>query len=498
MRTHRSLGLVAVMLVASSAIWLAAQRDESAAAIAIDPDDIAGVVTSARARRPASGSSPRRTTLPTKFRRIVVTDERGPLSASGPAAGATTTCGYAATASSIRRPCRRSGRAASSRSRRSWRRTRGPARNLSRQLLVLAGRAPDAGAVSRAPERRATASSPACVSQHHWINQIKTGCNVCHQMGNLGHARSRPALGTLRNRVRRVGPPHAGRSGRQGDDRGDQRARPPAALRCSPTGRTASRPARSRRPRRGRRGSSATSCSRCGSGAARPRSRTTSCRPTSATPRSTPTARSTAWTGDQRRLSDRSTRTRTRPKSCAFRCSIPIRASGQVAVDASAVALLGRRALLVRPGDHESCGDGQPGPRLDVVAIPVAGEPARVLHRSSVGGTRAAAAQASARCSTSTRARATFHQVDTCFDTHHVQFAADEDETLYGNGVFSGAIGWVRTRVLDETGDEAAAQGWCMPHFTSIWTAGSNRRRSYVFEHLDRQTLAGMRTSSTA
>jgi hypothetical protein len=36
-------------------------------------------------------------------------------------------------------------------------------------------------------------------------------------------------------------------------------------------------------------------------------------------------------------------------------------------------------------------------------------------------------------------------------------------ETLYGNGPFSGAIGWVKTRVLDETGDEGAAQGWCKP-----------------------------------
>ena len=59
----------------------------------------------------------------------------------------------------------------------------------------------------------------------------------------------------------------------------------------------------------------------------------------------------------------------------------------------------------------------------------------------------------------------TFHQVDICFDTHHVQFAADADETLYANGVFGGGITWVNTRILDETGDEAAAQGWCMPYF---------------------------------
>jgi hypothetical protein len=58
-----------------------------------------------------------------------------------------------------------------------------------------------------------------------------------------------------------------------------------------------------------------------------------------------------------------------------------------------------------------------------------------------------------------------FHQVDICFDTHHVAFANDADETIYGNGPFAGAIGWVKTRVLEETGDVAAAQGWCQGYF---------------------------------
>jgi hypothetical protein len=58
-----------------------------------------------------------------------------------------------------------------------------------------------------------------------------------------------------------------------------------------------------------------------------------------------------------------------------------------------------------------------------------------------------------------------FKQVDTCFETHHIQFASDPDETVYANGVFNGAIGWVKTRVLDETGDAGRAQGWCRPYF---------------------------------
>ena len=58
-----------------------------------------------------------------------------------------------------------------------------------------------------------------------------------------------------------------------------------------------------------------------------------------------------------------------------------------------------------------------------------------------------------------------FAQVDICFSTHHVQFASDDDETLYANGVGSSAIGWIKTKVLDRTGDEAAAQGWCQGWF---------------------------------
>src|ERR1019366_7063108 len=40
-------------------------------------------------------------------------------------------------------------------------------------------------------------------------------------------------------------------------------------------------------------------------------------------------------------------------------------------------------------------------------------------------------------------------------------FANDKDETVYSNGGRDGTIGWVKTRVLDATGDEKLAQGWC-------------------------------------
>lgn len=55
-----------------------------------------------------------------------------------------------------------------------------------------------------------------------------------------------------------------------------------------------------------------------------------------------------------------------------------------------------------------------------------------------------------------------FTLIDTCFTTHHLQFAYDEDETLWLNPLISeGYLGWINTRLFDETGDEQAAQGWC-------------------------------------
>ncbi len=49
--------------------------------------------------------------------------------------------------------------------------------------------------------------------------------------------------------------------------------------------------------------------------------------------------------------------------------------------------------------------------------------------------------------------------VDTCFSTHHLQFAYDDNNTLWTSG--GGAVvGWLNTRQFLETGDAAASQGW--------------------------------------
>ncbi|HEX4153874.1 MAG TPA: carboxypeptidase-like regulatory domain-containing protein [Steroidobacteraceae bacterium] len=49
--------------------------------------------------------------------------------------------------------------------------------------------------------------------------------------------------------------------------------------------------------------------------------------------------------------------------------------------------------------------------------------------------------------------------VDTCFSTHHLQFAEDADDTLWTSGG-NQVIGWLDTKKFDSTGDAAASQGW--------------------------------------
>ena len=49
--------------------------------------------------------------------------------------------------------------------------------------------------------------------------------------------------------------------------------------------------------------------------------------------------------------------------------------------------------------------------------------------------------------------------VDTCFGTHHLQFAEDANDTLWTSGGRE-VVGWLDTRKWDSSGDAAASQGW--------------------------------------
>ena len=106
----------------------------------------------------------------------------------------------------------------------------------------------------------------------------------------------------------------------------------------------------------------------------------------------------------------------------------------------------GDEAVLVRPGHHQSRGDGQQGPRLDVGAVPSC---PRTSRRSASDHPSAALAPHAEQLPADSvlRPEDAAVQAGRHLLRHASRAVRDRcDETLYGNGPFSGAIGWVNTR----------------------------------------------------
>ena len=66
--------------------------------------------------------------------------------------------------------------------------------------------------------------------------------------------------------------------------------------------------------------------------------------------------------------------------------------------------------------------------------------------------------------------------IDTCYGTHHLQFAEDANHTLWTSGGGE-VLGWLNTKLFDETGDEVKAQGWT-PYILD--TNGNGRQDAWV------------------
>ncbi len=71
--------------------------------------------------------------------------------------------------------------------------------------------------------------------------------------------------------------------------------------------------------------------------------------------------------------------------------------------------------------------------------------------------------------------------VDTCFSTHHLRFAEDANNTLWfsndRNAQLAEAVGWINTKMFDETGDAEKSQGWTA---LILDTNGNGKRDAYV------------------
>jgi hypothetical protein len=66
--------------------------------------------------------------------------------------------------------------------------------------------------------------------------------------------------------------------------------------------------------------------------------------------------------------------------------------------------------------------------------------------------------------------------ISTCFSTHHLMFAEDSNRTLWTSGG-GPVIGWLNTKLFDDTGDEEKSQGWTA---LILDTNGDGKRGEYT------------------
>ncbi len=68
--------------------------------------------------------------------------------------------------------------------------------------------------------------------------------------------------------------------------------------------------------------------------------------------------------------------------------------------------------------------------------------------------------------------------IDTCFSTHHLIFASDANDTLWtSSGGGGGVVGWLNTKMWDQTHDDAKSQGWTA---LVLDTNGNGKRDAYI------------------
>ena len=88
-----------------------------------------------------------------------------------------------------------------------------------------------------------------------------------------------------------------------------------------------------------------------------------------------------------------------------------------------------------------------------------------------------------------------FTLIDTCFGTHHLQFAEDDDNTLVFSNPGGQEVGWLNTKQYDRTRNAMASQGWCP---TVIDTNGDGRITKPFNQPVRGRSVTGDEDSETA
>ena len=415
--------------------------------------------------------------LPTRFAKIVVTDDRGRyLMPDLPKANYDVWVrGYGW---SIRRRSRRARQEAEPH--------RGGGAQSARRGAILSGRllaVADPGARRRAsfrePARTETASAGDEESGANGSAACKsggcTGVPCARQQGDPGDSRgarhvpfrSTPGTGASSPARPAADERRAQRFGTQARARG-----------CSRTGPTASPKARCRRRRPVRKASSATSSSPSGTWPS-PRSIcTTWCPPTGAIRASMPTVRSTVRSSSAPTICRCSIRRPTPASKVPLTVRDPEHAA-DVARRCRSRRRTGakNRSGRARPTSTIRCSTARAGsgsrPRCGRRPIPTSARRARAIRRPSCF-----------RWPTRGRQLAVYDpktkkltHISTCFSTHHLMFAEDANNTLWTERRRRRCVGWLNTKMFDETHDEVKSQGWT-PFILD--TNGNGKRDAYV------------------
>ena len=395
----------------------------------------------------------------------------GPLRAARSAEGQLQTSGCAATAWSIRRRCRAAPGKIAQPDRGAGAERRGGGRILSGGLLVLDDQ--DSGA---------RASSPAPATSGNGINEtmqepgrsscatFKTdGCFHCHSARQQGDAHdpggsSASSTSGYEAWTRRIQSGQASTDmietiERFGTERG-------LKMFADWTDRIAGRRDCRRPSRRGRRASSATSSSRCGTGRTPRPICTTRSRPTSAIP-------PVNANGPIYGATENSAPTIVPVLDPVNNTATTVQAPGARSEDA--VATNDADARRRRPiGATSRSGTARPSPHN-----PMLDEKGRVWFTARIrppanpGFCKKGSDHPSAKLfpisslgppagDATIRKTKKFTLIDTCFTTHHLQFGFDKDNTLWtsAGGPAPRCVGWLNTKMFDETGDEEKSQGW--------------------------------------
>ena len=157
-----------------------------------------------------------------------------------------------------------------------------------------------------------------------------------------------------------------------------------------------------------------------------------------------------------------------------------------------AIAVLGRREHLGQPGERSQSDVRQAKGRVWYAArVRATDNPAFCKRGSSHPSAKAFPSRRSGRQVAMLDPKTMKYTfVDTCYGTHHLQFAT-MPTTCCGPAVPVQVAGWVDTKMFDETGDAAKSQGWS-PFILD--TNGNGKRDEYVEPN---QPMDAARTSAS-